>query len=305
MKRIIFSAALMAALGLSSCSDQFLEDKQNFDNVTSEVYNDYAGASGRVLDLYWWILPDPNSDANWKYPCTGKADGISKSTEEYSGFGLFVNPQAELSVLGSNKVPDYFHNQSNNIRESVWGRIRNCNDVIAGISGSSLTEEQKNELLGQAYFLRAWCYYSMVKWYGGVPIVTKVQDPVESSFVPRSTTKACIEFICNDLDIAADMLRAKTTNGGWNGDNYGRVTTASAMALKGRVLLLWASPLFNRANDESRWAAAYEYIKESIKDINACGNHLYTTGNNINGSDLPRCLLVFRIRRWYLVPCTI
>lgn len=195
MKRIIFSAALMAALGLSSCSDQFLEDKQNFDNVTSEVYNDYAGASGRVLDLYWWILPDPNSDANWKYPCTGKADGISKSTEEYSGFGLFVNPQAELSVLGSNKVPDYFHNQSNNIRESVWGRIRNCNDVIAGISGSSLTEEQKNELLGQAYFLRAWCYYSMVKWYGGVPIVTKVQDPVESSFVPRSTTKACIEFI--------------------------------------------------------------------------------------------------------------
>ena len=294
MKRIIFSAALMAALGLSSCSDQFLEDKQNFDNVTSEVYNDYAGASGRVLDLYWWILPDPNSDANWKYPCTGKADGISKSTEEYSGFGLFVNPQAELSVLGSNKVPDYFHNQSNNIRESVWGRIRNCNDVIAGISGSSLTEEQKNELLGQAYFLRAWCYYSMVKWYGGVPIVTKVQDPVESSFVPRSTTKACIEFICNDLDIAADMLRAKTTNGGWNGDNYGRVTTASAMALKGRVLLLWASPLFNRANDESRWAAAYEYIKESIKDINACGNHLYTTGNNINGSDFAKMFTVIQ-----------
>ena len=167
--------------------------------------------------------------------------------------------------------------------------------MIAGISGSSLTEEQKNELLGQAYFLRAWCYYSMVKWYGGVPIVTKVQDPVESSFVPRSTTKACIEFICNDLDIAADMLRAKTTNGGWNGDNYGRVTTASAMALKGRVLLLWASPLFNRANDESRWAAAYEYIKESIKDINACGNHLYTTGNNINGSDFAKMFTVIQL----------
>lgn len=76
MKRIIFSAALMAALGLSSCSDQFLEDKQNFDNVTSEVYNDYAGASGRVLDLYWWILPDPNSDANWKYRVPVKLMGF-------------------------------------------------------------------------------------------------------------------------------------------------------------------------------------------------------------------------------------
>lgn len=294
MKRIIFSAALIAALSFSSCSDQFLEDKQNFDNVTSEVYNNYAGASGRVLDLYWWILPDPNSDANWKYPCTGKADGISKSTEEYSGFGLFVNPQTELSVLGSNKVPDYFHNQSNNIRESVWGRIRNCNDVIAGITGSSLTQEQKDELLGQAYFLRAWCYYSMVKWYGGVPIITEVQEPVEGSFVPRSTTKKCIEFICNDLDISADMLRAKTANGGWDGTNYGRVTTASAMALKGRVLLLWASPLFNRANDKSRWTAAYEYIKESIDDINACGNHLYSTGNNINGSDFAKMFTVIQ-----------
>ena len=66
------------------------------------------------------------------------------------------------------------------------------------------------------------------------------------------------------------------------------------MALKGRVLLLWASPLFNRANDESRWAAAYEYIKESIKDINACGNHLYTTGNNINGSDFAKMFTVIQ-----------
>lgn len=101
MKKIIFSAALIAVLGFSSCSDQFLEDKKNYDNVTAEVYNDYAGANGRVLDLYWWILPDPNSDASWKYPCSGKADGISKSTEEYSGFGLFVDPQSELTVLGS------------------------------------------------------------------------------------------------------------------------------------------------------------------------------------------------------------
>lgn len=127
-----------------------------------------------------------------------------------------------------------------------------------------------------------------------MPIITQVQDPIETSFVPRSTTKQCIEFICSDLDTAADMLRAKTTNGGWDGDNYGRVTTAAAMALKGRVLLLWASPLFNRANDESRWTAAYEYIKASITDINACGNHLYTTGSNVNGSDFAKMFTVIQ-----------
>ena len=256
MKRIIFSAALMAALGLSSCSDQFLEDKQNFDNVTSEVYNDYAGASGRVLDLYWWILPDPNSDANWKYPCTGKADGISKSTEEYSGFGLFVNPQAELSVLGSNKVPDYFHNQSNNIRESVWGRIRNCNDVIAGISGSSLTEEQKNELLGQAYFLRAWWHFELLKMYGGkakngkalgIPLADHFisqDEAAQNGEFLRPTYQATVDFIVNDLDNAIELLPNV-----YQGDDLefgntqiGRATKAAAAVLKSRALLYSASP---------------------------------------------------------------
>ena len=290
MKKIFYSAALLAALSFSSCSDQFLEDKQNFDNVTEEVYNNYAGASGRVLDLYWWILPDGNSDANWKNPCTGNADGISKSTEEYAGFGTFVDPQTPLTAdaTGDFRVPDYFHNQSNNIRASVWGRIRNCNDVIWGLNQSTLPEDQKNELLGQAYFLRAWCYYNIIKWYGGVPLVTEVLPPLASSFTPRSTTRESFQFIFDDLDTAAELLRAKTIDGGWSGDNYGRVTTASAMALKGRAMVLWASPLFNRANDEQRWKDAYEYIKGSIDDINACGNNLYQTGNNINGSDFAK-----------------
>lgn len=290
MKRTLYSAALIAAMAFSSCSDQFLQDKQNYDNVTEEVYNDYAGASGRLLDLYWWILPDASSNTSWKYPCTGNNDGISKSTEEYSGFGTFVDPQTELTASGSGnlRVPDYFHNQNNNVRESVWGRIRNCNDVIEGVSNSTLTDDQKNELLGQAYFFRAWCYLQLVKWYGGVPIIKEVLPPVESSFTPRSTTKACIDFICEDLDRSADMLRAKTANGGWDASNYGRVTTASAMALKGRALLLWASPLFNRKNDVERWKTAYEYISNSIDDIQACGNGLYTAGNNINGSDFAK-----------------
>ena len=88
------------------------------------------------------------------------------------------------SQSGNNTVPDYFHNSGNNIQASVWGRIRNCNDVIYGIENSTLSDEEKNELLGQVYFFRAWCYYNLVKWYGGVPIITEVQEPVAESVVP-------------------------------------------------------------------------------------------------------------------------
>ncbi|MCD7899347.1 MAG: RagB/SusD family nutrient uptake outer membrane protein [Bacteroides sp.] len=291
----LFSLALTAVMAFASCSDSFLEEKKNYDNVNEGIYDYYSGANARVSDVYSWSLPNPNSDANWQYNCTGNADDQSKSTEEYSGFGTFVNPEALLTVTGGNKVPDYFHHQGNNIQNSVWGRIRNINDVIRGITNGSLSQEEKDELLGQVYFFRAWCYYNLVKWYGGVPIVKDVLEPVESSTVPRSSAKACIEFICEDLDTSASMLEAATTSGGWrNSENYGRVTSGTALALKGRVLLLWASPMFNRTNDLARWQNAYEEIKKSIPVLNACGYGLYQTNNNVNASDFAQVFSTFK-----------
>ncbi|MBQ3857527.1 MAG: RagB/SusD family nutrient uptake outer membrane protein, partial [Prevotella sp.] len=106
----------MTAMTLSSCSDNFLEEKKNYDNVTpTEVYADYTGASARVNDIYAWCLPDANAEANWKYNCTGVKDEQSKSTEEFSGFTVFTNPQQEMSVANGN-VPDYFQNTLNNIQ---------------------------------------------------------------------------------------------------------------------------------------------------------------------------------------------
>jgi hypothetical protein len=50
-------------------------------------------------------------------------------------------------------------------------------------------------------------------------------------------------------------------------------------------MLLWASPLFNRKNDESRWQNAYTQMKADLTTINACGYGLYQTSTNVNGSD--------------------
>ena len=167
-----------------------------------------------------------------------------------------------------------------NIQESIYGRIRNCQRCYSsGISGSTLCEKEKDEFLGQAYFFRAWCYYNLMKWYGGVPIVTTVLDPVAESFTPRSSAEETKNFILSDLEKAAVLL------GGGPAEEYGRVTTGTALALKGRVLLLWASPLFNRANDPDRWTEAYAEMSQDLPLINACGYGLYQTGNNVNGSD--------------------
>lgn len=278
------SLGLVGVLAFSSCSDTFLEDKKNYDNVNKEVYNYYSGANGRLNDIYSWCLPAAG-DMSWRSPSMGNADLAGRSTEEYSGFSDFVNPQIELSsTSATNAVPDFFMATQSNIQEAVYGRIRNINDVLNGITNSTLSQEEKNVLLGQVYFFRAWCYYNLVKWYGGVPLVTAVLDPVEGSFTPRSSAKECIRFILSDLDRSAKLLAGKTMNGGWTGDDYGRVTTGTALALKGRVLLLWASPLFNRSNDPTRWANAYTQMKQELDSINACGYGLYqASGDNAAG----------------------
>lgn len=279
----LIGLGLIGAMAFASCSQDFLDEKKNYDNVNAEIYNDYQGADGRVNDIYSWSLPT-TGDLSWKTPSMGANDMAASSTEEYAGLSVFVDPQNELSSGSTNNaVPDFFMATHNNIQEAVYGRIRNINDCIAGISGSSLPQEQKDILLGQVYFFRAWCYYNLVKWYGGVPLVDKVQEPVEGVFTPRSSAKECINFILEDLDRSAKMLYAETSHGGWSGSNYGRVTSGTAVALKGRVLLLWCSPLFNRANDQARWDYAYQQMSAGMDTIHACGYGLYQA-SGLNGA---------------------
>ena len=277
-----FGFLLLGATALTSCSDKFLEEKQNYDATGQDVYNYYVGAKGRINDLYGWCLPNV-ADMDWQYPSVGRGDEAGKSTEEYTGFSKFVdgtdNPMQSLTT--TNQVLDYFGGANmDNVQQAVYGAIRNINNAIEGINASTLTQEQKDELLGQAYFFRAWTYYKLVKWYGGVPIVDQVLEPNSSAFTQRSSAKKCFEFIINDLEIAAEKLAPFTTNGGWeSSENYGRVTSGTALALKGRVLTLWCSPLFNRAKDPERFKEAYEEMSADLHIIDACGYGLYGEGN--------------------------
>ena len=113
-------------------------------------------------------------------------------------------------------------------------------------------------------------------------IVDHVQNPVigdgngENLVIPRSSTKACIDFICDDLELAASYLPARWQN---EGQDYGRITAGAALALKGRTLLLYASPLFNRADDASRWKDAYDANFAAITKLNEGNFGLAYEGN--------------------------
>lgn len=119
-----------------------------------------------------------------------------------------------------------------------WGRmfnfIRRTNTFILNIDNVVGNEEEKAILKGEAYFLRALFYHELVKLYGGVPIIMEPQafEDVDALFVPRNTFDECVDFIANDLDLAASLLPDKRT-----GADVGRATRTAALALKGRQLL--------------------------------------------------------------------
>ena len=125
---------------------------------------------------------------------------------------------------------------------SYWnyGHVRNINYFLEELPKykDSFTEVQFNTFMGEAYFLRAFTYFNMVRCYGGVPIVKEVINYEGQSMnelrAPRDKEEDCYEFIISDLDEAARLL-PKT-------NQRGRANTFVAKGMKARVAL-WAASI--------------------------------------------------------------
>ncbi len=274
----LLALALAATTG---CSDQFLVDKKLYNTYNeATVYANYETATNRVDYLYYQLSPGPDgtegnrSGYNLLIP-VGTDDEYAQCTEEYAKLSVFEDNLEPLDYQSINTKYDHFYIE--NKETSPYGHVREVNEVIEGLqkyAKDALTEEQYNGLLGQAYFLRAWRYYLMVRYYGGMPIIDHVQNAIVGNgeglnlVVPRSSTKECIDFICADLDRAAKLLPLRWEN---DAKDWGRVTAGTALALKSRVLLLYASPLFNRTDNRDRWEAAYQASKNALDTLELGG----------------------------------
>jgi hypothetical protein len=95
-------------------------------------------------------------------------------------------------------------------------------------------------MLGEVHFLRAYFYFRLTNYYGGVPIIKNVYGLNDSFKIAQSSYADCINFVISDLDSAASMLPVVQS-----GDNDGRATKGAALSLKSRVLLYAASDLHN------------------------------------------------------------
>ncbi|MCF6407748.1 RagB/SusD family nutrient uptake outer membrane protein [Chitinophaga filiformis] len=158
--------------------------------------------------------------------------------------------------------------ENTGIAGTIWGRsyrsIRECNYGLNNIMQVGMSDQLRAKLRGELHFIRAFRYQDLIRNYGGVILMgDKVynlgDDMTDASLYTKSSLKQCIDYAVAELDSAAQYLPAVNDNS-WQ---TGRATKGAALALKARLLLYAASPLYNAGS----WADAAAAAK-AVMDMN-------------------------------------
>jgi putative outer membrane protein, probably involved in nutrient binding len=267
--------AVGSAFTLCSCNDFLDREEDSFIDKTATF--DSYNRTKQYLTYAYSLLPE----------------GLNR----FSGDALLgaATDDACFAIESSNI--QQFNNGSWNALsnpDNVWDRyfagiakcctlLENSNHVNLDISRLDPAKrvEYENNLKdirmwrAEAHFLRAYFNFELLKRYGPIPIIKSTLDiNKDYSDTPRPTMKEVVEFIANDCDMAADSLELTP----WRNmnDAFGRATKGAALALKSRLLLYAASPLYvdfgdideaNKPSDATLWKAAADAAKAVI-DLN-------------------------------------
>lgn len=268
-KRIIYFLALAAAVTLPwSCNEDFL-NTEPLDRISSEA----TWADGPLSEAFIYNV----------YSFLGyggfEEQGLSALTDE----AMFTHSGRNINTFndGSEDPTNLAWMSGTYEWSNMYLAIRQANIAIDRLPTSTFPDDQlRDRLLGEAYFLRAYYYHQLVRFYGGVPLIDRPYGLDEDYNIARNTWEECIDFIVNDLDEAARLLSGKP-------ETPGRASELAAMALKSRVLLYAASDLhdgptasansstlsgysnlelvaYTGGDQEARWRAAKDAAKAAL-----------------------------------------
>lgn len=144
---------------------------------------------------------------------------------------------------------------------NVWARcyltINRANTVLERGSGMNIDETAKTRVFAQARFLRAYCYYYLVRLYGGVPIPAHMTNSLDGLELARSSAADTWDYIIADLEYSEKYLPVK----GIAGYDDWRATQGAAQALLGELYLFRGAMEGNAAYYEKSAGGSYFYLR--------------------------------------------
>ena len=144
---------------------------------------------------------------------------------------------------------------------AMYRVIRIANKCIENIDMlQDATQEEKDDIVGQAYFIRAWAHMTLCNYFGGVPYVDHALSAEENSDLPQESPFEVYKKVASDAQKAYEYFvfagKLRRDNGNLNDTYQNRPNGVAAKALKGRALLYAASALNNKSNDQQIWIDA-------------------------------------------------
>ena len=243
--------AFMLLLSAAACTDSY--ESTPVDMFTEDYLFSKTDSNGTVVRKYlnriYYYMRNGHNGVNGDYLDAASDDALSVISSESDVYKLAIGRYSASNFINS---------------DMIWSDpylvIRRVNILLSGIDvvpfnttytdALGNTRRLNDSMKAEARFLRAYFYFELVKRYGGVPIIgDKVYELNENIELPRSTFEQCIKYIVSELDDIKDDLRSLPLPDAAASAHV--VNTQAAQALKIRVLLYAASPLFNEKPIES------------------------------------------------------
>jgi starch-binding outer membrane protein, SusD/RagB family len=183
---------------------------------------------------------------------------------------------------------------------SMFDALRDCNIFLDNVDHVvDLQPYEKKQWKAEVNFLKAYYHWLLFRQYGPIPIIDKnidISATIDQMKVKRQSVDSTINYICQLLDTAAVSLPVTIQN---QSQELGRITQPIALAIKARVLVMAASPLFNGNTDyaqfknvdgailfdqtpsPAKWQRAADACKAAITAATGAGNKLYTFSNSL------------------------
>src|SRR5256885_14745324 len=234
--------------------------------ITKEIVGDYPETefyktqAQAILAINAAYQPLAFSNANnnrlWVFGDVASDDAVK---------GGISGDQADIELIDQFNITPI-----NGNLEAMWGLlyegITRCNIVLAKVPSINMDQVMQSRILGEAKFLRAWYYFTLVNIFGDVPVILEPKNAADLQ-IPQSTVSVIFQTVIEpDLIDASAKLPVNYT-----GADVGRVTNGAATALLAKAYLF-----------EGKWDLAASAATKVINSNKYSLNPIYTRNFNAN-----------------------
>jgi starch-binding outer membrane protein, SusD/RagB family len=247
MRQILMLLALI--LLCSDCKKILHEEEISIGKITN--YDQLLNATGGVYGI---LTKAFFGDRNYFYNANLKGDDLCAFPGNY---GPYYNHVCDISI--SNYI---FSDEVYYLWKIIYQAISSANNIICQYNPATLEDRPTREMLGEIYFIRAYCYFRLTRTYGQVPLIGNIDINYN---VPKPSFTEIYKFIESDLKTSMELLPKNIVS-----SRIPFVTPhrGSAKAILAEVYLSWAG---YPCKDESKYTLAAQQAGETIDSASFFG----------------------------------